>query len=96
MAIFLSVPFTSFLFENDDFLTFLVIKYGSFNTGRKIGFAYADLAVIFNQMYVFKGETIPFICRQLVDEDLLTFLDFKLLTSYGDYCKHVVNVLSKR
>jgi hypothetical protein len=42
-------------------------------------------------MYGIEGNRISFIGCQPVDEDLLTFLNFELLTGNGNDCEHVEN-----
>jgi hypothetical protein len=44
-----------------------------------------------NKMHGIEGDRISFLSCQPVDEDLLTFLNFELLTGDGNDCEHVEN-----
>jgi hypothetical protein len=92
VAVFHAIAFAAFLFENDHFIALDVAEHihgnaGTFQVWR------TDLynPVVVDQVYVAEGDRISYIRCQPVDEDLLTFLDFKLLTGDGNNCKHVDN-----
>jgi hypothetical protein len=59
----------------------------SFHIGSTNGY----FTVVVEQMYGIEGNRISFIGCQPVDEDLLTFLNFELLTGNGNDCEHVEN-----
>lgn len=92
MAVFLTEAFTAFLFENDKFVPFQVAQnFGAYRSTFNVGSTDGYIAVPINEMYGIEGNSITFIRCQPVDEDLMTFLNFKLLTGDGNNRKHVKN-----
>ena len=98
MAVFLAIAFAAFLVENDHFVTLYMANY----TGTDVGATDkrctdGDTTPILNEVYGVEGNRISFIRCQPVDEDLLTFLNFKLLTGDGNNCEHNVaeNLVNK-
>ena len=92
VAVFLPVAFAAFFVENDHFIAFQVAEHAGFYTGAAyVGGADGYLAIAINQMYGVEGDGVAFLCCQPVDEDLLTFLNFELLTGNGNDCEHVEN-----
>ena len=53
------------------------------------GSANGEVTVILDEMHGIEGDSVPFLSCQPVDEDLLTFLNFKLLTGDGNDCEHI-------
>jgi hypothetical protein len=89
VTVFLAVAFAAFLVKHDDFVTLYVADNAHLDTGSfDIWLADADVAIIINEVYGVEREGISFIRCQPVDEDLLTLLNFELLTGDGNYCKH--------
>jgi hypothetical protein len=90
VAVFHAIAFTAFLFENDNFVPFDMAE----DTGADAGSAYIGCSdgyftIIFNKVHGVKGNLLAFLRCQPVDEDLLTFLNFVLLTGDGNNCEHV-------
>ena len=90
VAVFLAIAFTAFLVENDHFIAFYVAQNAGFDAGaaeqrRTDG----NFTLILDEVYGVEGNRISFIRCQPVDEDLLTFLNFELLTGNGNNCEHV-------
>jgi hypothetical protein len=95
MAVFHPIAFTAFLFENHDFIAFLATQYrGLYHSALQVGLAHVDLTVPVRQMNFREGDLISFSCLQLVDEELLPFLNFELLTSNSDNGEHMRLVFS--
>jgi hypothetical protein len=89
VAVFLTVAFTAFLFENDHFITFQVADYTSANISTfDVGHANGYFTVVINKMNGIETHCVAFVGCQPVDEDLLTFLNFELLTGDGNNCEH--------
>lgn len=92
VPVFLAVAFAAFLVKNDHFVAFDMAEYAGFYAGAAhIGSADSDLAITINQMHGVEGDRVAFLSCQPVDEDLLTFLNFELLTGNGNDCEHVEN-----
>jgi hypothetical protein len=92
VAVFLTVTFAAFFVKDNDFVTFHVVQYaGAYGSAVDIGCADGYFTVIVEQMYGVEGDRISYIGCQPVDEDLLTFLNFELLTGDGNDCEHVDN-----
>lgn len=92
VTVFLAVTLAAFFVENDDFVTFNVAQNtGADGSAFNVGSADGHLAVIIEQVNGVEGNRISFIGCQPVDEDLLTFLNFELLTGNGNDCEHVDN-----
>ena len=92
VAVFLAIAFAAFLVKYDNLIAFYVAQYagayaGAFDVGRADG----HFTVVLNEMHGVEGNLVPFIGCQPVDEDLLTFLNFELLTGNGNDCEHVEN-----
>ena len=92
VTVFLAVAFTAFFVKHDDLVTLYVAKHagadrGAFDVGHTEGY----FAVIVKKMHGIKRDRISFIGCQPVDEDLLTLLNFELLTGNGNDCEHVDN-----
>ena len=89
VTVFLAVAFAAFLVEDDNFITFHMAQHAGFNRGAfDIRNAEGHFAVIVEQMHGVEGNRFSFIGCQPVDEDLLTFLNFELLTGDGNNCEH--------
>lgn len=92
VTVFLAVAFAAFFVENDDFVTFHVTQNaGADRSTFDIRYTDGHFAVIVEQVHGVEGNRISFIGCQPVDEDLLTFLNFELLTGDGNDCEHVDN-----
>ncbi len=92
VAVFLAVPFAALLVENDDFIAFHVAQNAGANACTlDIGRADGHFTVVLDEMHGVEGEFLAFLSCQPVDEDLLTFLNFELLTGDGNNCEHVDN-----
>ena len=90
MAVFLAIALAAFLFENDHFITLYVAHHDGFDErATHIGYADGEIAVILDEMHGVEGDSVAFLSCQPVDEDLLTFLNFKLLTGDGNDCEHI-------
>jgi len=91
MPLLEAIALAAFLFEDDDLVAFDVVcnDGGVYPGAVQYRRAYAYLAVSFHQEHLVEAETVTFGGFKLVDEDLLTFLDFELLTSYGYDCEHL-------
>lgn len=91
MPFFEAIAFAAFFLEDDDLVAFdMVCNDGSVYPGAvQYRRAYAYLAVPFYQEHLVEAETVAFGGFKLVDEDLLTFLNFELLTSYVYDCEHL-------
>jgi hypothetical protein len=91
VTVFLAIAFAAFLFENDYFVTFDVRKHAGFDAGaRDVWRADPNLPIVFEQVNDIKRNCVAFIGCQPVDEDLLTFLNFELLTGDGNDSEHVL------
>ena len=89
VTVFLAITFTAFLFKNDYFIPLHVPKHAGFDErAADIGDADGKITVILDEMYGIEGDSISFFSCQPVDEDLLTFLNFELLTGNGNDCEH--------
>lgn len=92
VAVFLAVAFAALLVKNDDLVTLDVAEHtGSDARAFDIGRANGYLAVVLDEMHGVEGDFVPFSSCQPVDEDLLTFLNFELLTGDGNNCEHIDN-----
>ena len=92
VTVFLAVALAALLVKHDDFVTFHVAQYaGADGSTFDVGGTDGHFAVIVEQVHGIEGDRISFIGCQPVDEDLLTFLNFELLTGDGNYCEHVDN-----
>lgn len=92
VAVFLAVPFAAVFVEDDDFIAFHMTQHAGFHgCALDVGHAESHFAVVVEQVYGVEGNRISFIGCQPVDEDLLTFLNFKLLTGDGNDCEHIDN-----
>ncbi len=90
VAVFLAIALAAFLFENDHFITLYVAQYDALDErAAHVGDANGEITVILNEMHGVERDSIPFLSCQPVDEDLLTFLNFKLLTGDGNDCEHI-------
>ena len=89
VAVFLAVALAALLFENDHFVAFQVSDDAGANISTfDVGHADGYLAVVVNKMNGIETYSVAFVGCQPVDEDLLTFLNFKLLTGDGNNCEH--------
>jgi hypothetical protein len=87
-----AIAFAAFLFEDDDFVTLDVAEDACFDAcAAYMGCSDGYTTVVFDQVYIAERDGVPFLGCQPVDEDLLTFLNFKLLTGDGNNCEHVDN-----
>ena len=91
VAVLLPVALAALLVEYDHFVAFQVRKnagahFSAFNVGHADGY----FTVIVNQMNSIETHRVAFVGCQPVDEDLLTFLNFKLLTGDGNDSEHVL------
>lgn len=92
VAIFHAVAFTAFLFEDDNFVALQVCDNAGFYAGAAdVRCADGNFISVGQEMNVAKCEGIALLRCQPVDEDLLTFLNFKLLTGDGNNCEHIEN-----
>lgn len=92
VTVFLAVAFAAFLVKHDDFVAFHVTKHAGAHTRTfNIWCADGDIAVVLDKMHGVEGDFVTFIGCQPVDEDLLTFLNFELLTGDGNNCEHIEN-----
>ena len=92
VAVFLAVAFAAFLVENDHFIAFYVAQNAGFHAGAaQNGRTQGNFTLILYEVYGIEGNRISFIRCQPVDEDLLTFLNFELLTGDGNNCEHIDN-----
>jgi hypothetical protein len=92
VAIFFAVTFAAFFVKNNDFVTFHVVQdTGAYGSATDIGGADGYFTVIVEQVHGVEGDGISYVGCQPVDEDLLTFLNFELLTGDGNDCEHVDN-----
>jgi hypothetical protein len=96
VAVFLAIAFAAFLVENDHFITFYMAQ----NAGLDVGATDqrgtdGNFTLILDEVYGIEGNRISFIRCQPVDEDLLTFLNFELLTGDGNNCEHIDNEFSE-
>jgi len=92
VSVFLAVTFATFFLKNDHFVALNVAKNAGFDADA-IDVGRADLyaTAVVDQMYGVESDGITFVGCQPVDEDLLTLLNFELLTGDGNDCKHVEN-----
>jgi hypothetical protein len=92
VTVFLTVAFAAFFVKDDDFVAFNVAEHAGCDLGAgQIGGADRYITTAINKMHGVEGDRISFLSCQPVDEDLLTFLNFKLLTGDGNDCEHVEN-----
>ena len=92
VAVFLAVAFAALLVENDHFVAFHVTEHaGAYAGALDVGSADGYFTVVLDEMHGIEGNFISFGSCQPVDEDLLTFLNFELLTGDGNNCEHVDN-----
>jgi hypothetical protein len=92
VAVFLAVTFAAFFVKHDDFVAFHMADYAGANAcAFDVGRADGHFAVVLDEMHGVEGDFVTFIGCQPVDEDLLTFLNFELLTGDGNNCEHIEN-----
>ena len=92
VAVFHAIAFAAFLFENDHFIALDMAEHIGGNADAfQIGRTNLYILPVVKEVHVAERERISFVRCQPVDEDLLTFLNFKLLTGDGNNCKHVDN-----
>ena len=92
VAVFLAVGFAALFVKYDDFVAFQVGQYAGTNgSAFDIGYTDGNLAVIVKKMDGIERDRISFIGCQPGDADLLTLLNFELLTCDGNDCEHVDN-----
>ena len=92
VAVFLAITLTALFVKNDDFVTLHMTEHTGADTGTfDVGCAEGNLAVVLDEMHGVERDFVPFIGCQPVDEDLLTFLNFELLTGDGNDCEHIEN-----
>ena len=92
VAVFLAVAFAAFLVKNNHFVALNVAEHvGAYLCAFQVRGAERHFAVVVDKMHGIEGDGVAFLGCQPVDEDLLTFLNFKLLTGDGNDCEHVVN-----
>jgi hypothetical protein len=92
VAVFLAVAFAALFVKYDDFVAFHVAKHAGANAcALDVGCADSDIAVVLDEMHGVERDFVSFISCQPVDEDLLTFLNFELLTGNGNDCEHIEN-----
>jgi hypothetical protein len=92
VTFFDAVPLAAFLLENNDFVAFQVLDYRGIHLCFHKGLAHGNGAVAIQQVNVRKLYGIPRLSIELVDEELLPFLDFELLTSDGYNGVHFVRL----
>ena len=92
VAVFLAIAFAALFVKNDDLVALHMAEHTGADTGTfDIGRAEGDIAVVLDEMHGVERDFVPFIGCQPVDEDLLTFLNFELLTGDGNDCEHIEN-----
>ena len=92
VAVFLAVTLAALFVKHDDFIAFHVAQYaGAYAGAFDVGGADGHLTVVLDEMHGIEGDFIAFSSCQPVDEDLLTFLNFELLTGDGNNCEHIEN-----
>ena len=92
VAVFLAVALAALLVKNNHFVAFHVAEHAGVDAGSTdVGHPDGDTSVVLDEMYGIEGDRISFLCCQPVDEDLLTFLNFELLTGDGNNCEHTDN-----
>jgi len=90
VTVFLAVAFTAFLVENDHFVAFYMAQNAGLDVGATDQWSTnGNFTLILDEVYGIEGNRISFIRCQPVDEDLLTFLNFELLTGDGNNCEHI-------
>lgn len=96
VAVFLTVAFAAFFVKNDQFVAANVAEHVGLDAGAfHVGGADGYVTVTIDEVYGVEGERISFVGCQPVDEDLLTFLNFELLTGNGNDCEHVKDQIFK-
>lgn len=89
VAVLFTVAFAALLFKDDHFVAFNMIQHSCADFGVvQHRLAHGNGPVIFEQENLVESEVVARIGFKLVDEELLPFLDFELLTSYRYDCEH--------
>ena len=89
VTVFLAVALTALLFEYDHFVALQMTEdAGAHLSTFNVGHAYGYVTVVIYKMNGVETHSVAFVGCQPVDEDLLTFLNFKLLTGDGNNCEH--------
>lgn len=89
VAVFLAIAFAAFFVKNDDLIAFYVVEHTGAHAGAlDVGRADGHFAVVLDEMHGVEGDFVAFFGCQPVDEDLLTLLNFELLTGNGNNCEH--------
>ncbi len=90
VAVFLTIAFAAFLFEDDYFVALHMAQHtGLDERAADVWDANSEIAVILDEMHGVERDSVSFLSCQPVDEDLLTFLNFELLTGNGNDCEHI-------
>ncbi len=89
VTVFLAVALAALLVENDNFVA-LEVRHDAYFYARALDSWLTDthLTIVVDEVYGVEGDVVAFSRCQPVDEDLLTLLNFKLLTGDGNNCKH--------
>src|SRR5690606_33394628 len=90
MSIFTTVPFSTFLFENDDLIIFEMLDYGSGNSYIDQWGSHLNIVTIGGQIHLIKTHLAAFFSIEAVNIKLLTFCNLELLAGYGYYREHMI------